>query len=85
MAKPKHLWAERNFRPPKGQRHPIQQEGGNDLRANRKSVAFDGQPCGCPFVGRRDGFISRDESAAVITLHEERLIRGDSERQEGMM
>lgn len=66
----KHLRAEWDVWPPKGQRHPIQQEGGNDFRANRKSRVFDGQPSGCLFVGRRNRFVSRDESAAVITLRE---------------
>ena len=64
----KHLRAEWDVWPPKGQRHSIQQEGGNDFRANGKSGMFDGQPSGCLFVGGRNRFVSRDESAAVITL-----------------
>jgi len=68
----KHLRAEWDVWPPKGQRHPIQQEGGNDFRTNRKSGMFDGQPSGCLFVGGRNRFVSRDESAAVITLRDGR-------------
>ena len=62
------LWAGRDFRPPEGQRHPIQQEGGHDFRANWESGVFDGQPGGRLFVGRRNGVISRNESTSVITL-----------------
>lgn len=65
--------AERTFWPSKGQGHTIQQESSNDFRANGKAGMFDGQPGGGLFVERRNGFVSRDESAPVVTLNGEEI------------
>ena len=42
---------------------------------------FDGQPCGCLFVGRRNGFVSGDESAPTVTLHEANLTLAPGDRK----
>ena len=59
--------------PPKGQCHPVQQEGSDDFRTNRKPGLFDGQPSDRSFFGRSDGFVSGDNIPPVITLHSAKM------------